>query len=189
MGTIVNAGSLKVGQKIIYQGKLCRVMRAQWVKPGKGGAYAQLTLRYALEGNKTDVRLRSDEKVERATVESVEMEYLYEDGSTLCFMDKSSYEQVFLDKEMVGESIDYLLPNSLVQVEYFDKKPIGLLLPRLVTLTVTETEPTLKTATVTGSPKPATLQTGLSVMVPQFVSVGDKIVVDTETGQYSEKAK
>ncbi|MBF0171273.1 MAG: elongation factor P [Nitrospinae bacterium] len=189
MAAYINAGSLKVGNNIIYNGKLCRVMTVDWVKPGKGGAYAQLKLRNVIEGNQTDVRLRSDEKVERAVLEQAEMEYLYEDPAGQCFMNTSSFEQVFLDKDLLGDAMDYLLPNTRVNVEYFNERPIGLELPRTVDLVVTETEPVMKTATITSSPKPARLETGKQIMVPQFIETGEKIRVDTVTGEYSERAK
>jgi elongation factor P len=189
MATIVNAGSLKVGNHIIYNNKLCRVMAADWVKPGKGGAYAQLKLRFVIEGNQTDVRLRSDEKVERAVLEQVEMEYLYEDPAGQCFMDTRSYEQIFLDDKLLGDAMEYMLPNTKVSVEYFNGKPIGIDLPRVVELIVTETEPVMKTATITSSPKPATLETGKQIMIPQFIETGEKIRVDTASGEYVERAK
>lgn len=189
MASYLNAGSLKVGHNIIYNGKLCRVMNVDWVKPGKGGAYAQLKLRYVIEGNQTDVRLRSDEKVERASLEQIEMEYLYEDPAGQCFMDTSSYEQVFLDKDLLGNAMEYLLPNTRVSVEYFNGKPIGVELPRSVELVITETEPVMKTATITSSPKPATLETGKQIMVPQFIETGEKIRIDTVSGEYIERVK
>ncbi len=189
MAAYINAGSVRVGNRIIYDKQLYRVMAVEHVKPGKGGAYAQMKLRNVIQGNQTDVRLRTEEKVERATLEQVKMEYLYEDPAGYCFMNSESYDQVFLSKNDLGDALDYLTSNTVAQVEYYDGKPIGVEIPRVVELEVTETEPTMKTATVTGSPKPATLETGKVINIPQFVNVGDKVRVDTAEGKYIERAK
>ncbi len=189
MAVRINAGSLKVGFHITYEGKLCRVMAMETVKPGKGGAFAQLKLRYVEQGNQTDVRLRTEEKVERAVLEQKEMEYLYEDTSGHCFMDSQTYEQEFLSPDVLGSALDYLLPNTKVSAEYYDGRLIGIELPRMVELTITDTAPVMKTATITSSPKPATLETGLVVSVPQFVESGEKIRVDTAEGKYVERVK
>ncbi|VAX22686.1 Translation elongation factor P, partial [hydrothermal vent metagenome] len=151
--------------------------------------YAQMKLRNVLQGTQTDTRMRTEEKIERAVLEQVEMEYLYDDPAGYCFMNTENYEQVFLNTELLGDAMDYLLPNTKVKVEYFDEKPIGVELPRVVELKITETEPIMKTATITSTPKPATLETGKVVAVPQFISVGEKIRVDTAEGKYLERAK
>ncbi|MBI4665461.1 MAG: elongation factor P [Nitrospinae bacterium] len=189
MAAVINAGSVRVGYLIIYDKQLWRVMATEHVKPGKGGAYAQLKLRNVLQGNQTEVRLRTEEKVERAALEQHEMEYLYEDPAGFCFMNTESYEQVFFSKDDLAGVLEYLLPNTRVQVEYYDGKAIGVTPPRMVELRVVETEPSLKTATITSTPKPAKLETGLIVQVPQFVEVGEKIRVDTTEGKYMERVK
>lgn len=189
MAAMINAGSLKVGNRIIHEKQLFRVMSIDWVKPGKGGAFAQLKLRNIIQGNQTDLRLRTEEKVERAVLEQIEMEYLYEDPAGHCFMNTESYEQVFLSAKLLENVMDYLLPNTKVKVEYHDDKPIGVEPPRLVELEVTETDPIMKTATVTSSPKPAKLETGMTIAVPQFIEVGEKIRVDTQEGKYVERVK
>lgn len=189
MATYINAGQIRVGYKIIYDNQLWRVMAVEHVKPGKGGAYAQLKLRNVIQGNQTETRLRTEEKVERAALEQMEMEYLYEDQAGFCFMNTSTYEQVFLSGDLMEGIKDYLLPNTKVMVEYYNGEPIGVELPRVVELTVTETEPVMKTATITSTPKPATLETGKVINVPQFISVGEKIRVDTVEGKYMERAK
>lgn len=189
MAAYINAGGIRVGFHIVYDKQLWRVMAADYVKPGKGGAYAQLKLRNVLLGNQTEVRLRNEEKVERATLEQVEMEYLYEDPAGHCFMNTETYEQVFLSGDILEGTIQYLLPNTKVQVEYYDGKPIGVEPPRVVELTVVETDPMMKTATITSSQKPAKLETGLTVNVPQFIDVGEKVRVDTIEGKYLERAK
>lgn len=189
MAVFINAGQIKVGHAIVYNKQLWRVMAVEHVKPGKGGAYAQMKLRNVLQGTQTDTRMRTEEKIERAVLEQVEMEYLYDDPAGYCFMNTENYEQVFLNTELLGDAMDYLLPNTKVKVEYFDEKPIGVELPRVVELKITETEPIMKTATITSTPKPATLETGKVVAVPQFISVGEKIRVDTAEGKYLERAK
>ncbi|MGK7345596.1 MAG: elongation factor P [Candidatus Nitrospinota bacterium M3_3B_026] len=189
MATYINAGQIRSGYKIILDGQLWRVMAVDHVKPGKGGAYAQLKLRNVIQGNQTETRLRTDEKVERAEMEQVEMEYLYEDQAGLCFMNTSTYEQVFLGGSLVEGVKEYLLSNTKVMVEYYNGEPIGVEPPRVVELAVTDTEPVMKTATITSTPKPATLETGVVINVPQFINVGDRVRVDTVEGKYMERAK
>lgn len=189
MASYINAGQIRIGHHIIYDKQLWRVMAVEHVKPGKGGAYAQVKMRNVLQGTQTDVRLRTEEKIERAALEQVEMEYLYEDPAGHCFMNTETYEQVFLNAETLGSVLDYLVANSKIRVEYYQGEPIGVELPRVVELTVTQTDPGLKTATVTSSSKPATLETGKVIMAPQFINIGDKIRVDTVEGKYLERAK
>lgn len=189
MAVFINAGQIKVGHSIVYDKQLWRVMAVEHVKPGKGGAYAQVKLRNVLQGNQTDTRLRTEEKIERAVLEQVEMEYLYEDPAGHCFMNTENYEQIFLSEKLLGDAMGYLLANTTIKVEYFNGNPIGVELPRVIELTITETEPVMKTATITSTPKPATLETGKVVAVPQFISVGEKIRVDTAEGKYLERAK
>jgi len=189
MAVYINAGQIRVNYKIIYDKQLWRVMAVEHVKPGKGGAYAQLKLRNVIQGNQTEVRMRTEEKVERAEMEQIEMEYLYEDPAGYCFMNTSTYEQVFLNAGFLEGVIDYLLPNTKVMVEYYKGEALGVEPPRVVELEVTETEPVMKTATLTSTPKPATLETGKVINVPQFINVGDRVRVDTAEGKYMERAK
>ncbi len=185
----MNAGQIRVGNTIIYDKQLWRVMTVDHVKPGKGGAYAQVKLRNIIQGNQTEARLRTEEKIERAALEQVEMEYLYDDPAGHCFMNTETYEQVFLSSDLLEGTLEYLTPNTKVKVEYHQDVPIGVEAPRVVELTITETEPMMKTATVTSSAKPATLETGKVIMVPQFISEGEKVRVDTAEGKYLERAK
>ena len=126
MAVYINAGQVRVGHIIKYNNNLWRVMTLETVKPGKGGAYAQLKLRNIIQGNQTDVRMRTEEKVERASLEQVEMEYLYEDPAGHCFMNTETYEQVFLSGDFLEGTIDYLTPNTKVKVEYYESDPIGI---------------------------------------------------------------
>ena len=147
----------------------------------------QVEMKDIESGTKTNQRFRTDEKVERAFVEGREMEYLYEDGSSYVFMDKETFEQLNLTAELLEGQVEYLLPNTVVLVNFHNERPIGVQLPPSVVLTITETEPTLKGATATGSFKPAKTETGLTVMVPPFVGEGEKIKVNTDSGEYIER--
>ncbi|MFW2330918.1 MAG: elongation factor P [Nitrospinota bacterium] len=189
MGAMISANQIKPGSKFVYQGKLCKALSTDWVKPGKGGAYAQVKVRFIIEKNQADIRLRSDEKLEKASINAIEMEYLYQEGGAYCFMNLKNYEQVFIDTELVSDSAKYLIPNCKVTVEYFKDLPIGVALSRTVELTIKMTDPPLKGATIASSPKPATLETGAVIMVPQFIENGEKIIVDTEQDSYIERAK
>jgi len=166
-----------------------KVMHTEVQKPGKGPSYLQAKLRNILQGNQTEIRFRSDERVERISLEQQNMEYLYEDPSGFCFMNTETYEQVTLPKEIVEEVIPYLLPNLKAQMEFLEGKPINILLPKVVDLKIVETEPALKGATVSGSGKPAKCETGLVTSVPNFIETGEVIRVDTESGKYLERAK
>ncbi len=139
-------------------------------------------------GSSYDVRFSSDDKVEKAVLETVEMEYLYADGDAHVFMNNETYEQIPMPAELLGKAMDYLLPNTTVKVVLHEENPVGLELPNSVKLKVVETEPGLKGATAAGSAKPATLETGLVVNVPQFVEVGETIEVDTRSGAYLTRA-
>jgi elongation factor P len=189
MAVYVNAGSVRVGYTLKYNNQLWRVMTFDTVKPGKGGSYAQLKLRNLIQGNQTEVRLRTEEKIERAVMEQLEMQYLYEDTAGHCFMNTKTYEQVFFPPSILEGTLDFLAANMTVTVEYHEGKPIGVDLPRVVELVVTETDPTLKTATVTSSFKPAILETGKVLSVPPFIEIGQKIKIDTIEGRYLERAK
>lgn len=189
MAGFIGGGQVRVGNIIKYNNNLWRVMSTEYVKPGKGGAYAQMKLRNIVQGNQTEVRMRTEEKVERVTLDQVEMEYLYEDSAGQCFMNTETYEQVFFSGAILEGVMEYIVPNTKMTVEYYEGKPLGVELPRVVELTVTETDPTMKTATITSSAKPATLETGKVLGVPQFINVGDKIRVDTTEGKYLERVK
>ncbi len=189
MATYVNGNSVRVGYVIKYNKALYRVMVADHVTPGKGKAFMQVKLRNIFDGTQTGIRFRSDEKIERAVMEQIEMEYLYNDSSGYCFMNTTNYEQIYLDENVLGESTKFFLPNIKVFVEFHEGKPLGVQLPEAVEMKITETEPGLKGATAAGSGKPATLETGLVVTVPQFVEVGEMVRVSTTSGEYLERVK
>jgi elongation factor P len=139
-------------------------------------------------GTKVNQRFRTDEKIERAYVEPREMQYLYQEGDAYVFMDKDSYEQLTLQAEQLEGQTGFLLPNTDVQINFHNDRPIGVQLPSSVVLTVVDTEPNIKGATATTSFKPATLETGITVQVPPFVEKGEKIKVNTDDGAYIERA-
>jgi len=184
----ISAFEARIGNLLEYQGKLWRVLKKQHVKPGKGGAFVQLEMKEISQGTKLNERFRSEDKVERAHVEAREMQYLYQDGDSHIFMDTSSYEQMGIPAEDLEEQIKYLLPNTNVIVTFHNESPIGLDLPANVVLEVTETDAAIKGQTASGSGKPATLETGLVVTVPTFIEAGNKIKVNTDTGDYVERA-
>ncbi|HBE93714.1 MAG TPA: elongation factor P [Gammaproteobacteria bacterium] len=184
----ISAFEMKVGNLMSINNKLWRVLKLQHVKPGKGGAFIQAEMKEISAGTKINERFRSDEKIEKAHVEPRQMQYLYAEGSDHVFMDLTNYEQIQIPDEDIAEQMGYLLPNMEVQINFHDDNPIGMELPANVILEVVETEGVVKGQTATGSGKPATLETGITVTVPQFVNAGEKIKVNTGTGDYVERA-
>jgi elongation factor P len=189
MGKYVNGNGVRPGYVIIYNKDLYRVMASEHRSPGKGRAFCQVKLRNLKNGTQTEVKFRADEQVERAVLEQAGMEYLYSDPSGYCFMNSETYEQIFIDDDIISDAKKYLLPNTKVKVEFHEDKPIGIELPEFVELAVEDTEPQMKGATASGSGKPATLETGLVVTVPQFVGIGEKVRVSTTSGEYLERVK
>jgi elongation factor P len=185
----VSAVEIRAGNLLEWDKRVWRVLKSYHVHVGgRGGAYMQVEMKDVETGTKTNNRFRTDEKVERAYVENREMEYLYNDGSSYVFMDKNTYEQLSLSADFLEGQSGYLLPNTEVKVNFYNDRPIGLDLPSSVVLTVVETEPNVKSATVTTTYKPAKMETGITVMVPPFVSEGEKIKVSTDSGEYMERA-
>ncbi|MCY3768742.1 MAG: elongation factor P [Gammaproteobacteria bacterium] len=184
----ISAFDARVGNLVEHRGKLWRVLKKNHVKPGKGGAFVQLEMKCIGDGTKLNERFRSEDKLEKAHVESKQMQYLYLDGQDYIFMDNETYEQRPLSAEDLAEQSPYLLPNTDVQINFYHDQPIGIELPTSVVLEVVDTEGVVKGQTASGSGKPAVLETGLKVMVPIFVNAGEKIKVNTDTGEYMERA-
>jgi len=180
----MQAVQLRKGMIIDLDGQLLRVHDFQHVTPGKGQAVVQTRLRNLRSGAMIDRRFRSQESVERVQLEYRTMEYLYQEGDSYVFMDAETYEQVHLSADSIQDALPYLIPNLSLEVDFYEGAPVGIEMPGTVDLEVVDTEPALKGATASGSGKPATLETGLVVGVPQFVNVGDKVRVDTSTGDY-----
>ncbi len=184
----LSAFEIRVGNLIEMDGSLWRVLQKSHVKPGKGGAFVQLEIKNIVAGTKRNDRFRSDDKLEKAHVEAKTMQYLYQDGDSYVFMDNDSYEQLELTQDDLGDQAGYLLEGIEVQINCYNDSPIGIELPDNVELKVIETEGVVKGQTAAGSGKPAVVETGIRVQVPTFVTEGDTIRVNTETGEYVERA-
>jgi len=163
---------------------LFRILDVHHLTPGNKRAHIQCRMRNIRSTALADYKFRAEEDVERATLDEREMQYLYNDGDNYYFMDTSTYEQIHITQEALGESKNYLVADSLIRVEFYDTEPVGIELPQTVDLIVKETVPGIKGATASAQVKPATLETGFVVQVPPFVNEGDKIRVNTETGEY-----
>jgi len=184
----INGNEIRVGNVIMHQDKLWVAVKTDHVKPGKGGAFAQVELKSIIGNTKLNERFRAAETVERVSLEQKDFQFLYEQGDMLVFMDMESYEQIELEKEFVGERAAFLQDGMTVTVEMYEETPLGVQLPQNVTLMVTETEPVVKGQTAANSFKPATLENGVKVMVPPFVGTDEKIVVNTEDVTYVRRA-
>lgn len=184
----ISAFEIRVGSLLEYQGKLWRVLKKNHVKPGKGGAFVQAELKDITGGTKLNERFRSVDTVEKAHVEPRQMQYLYSESDALVFMDNETFEQMHIPREDLEDQLGFLLPNTEVQVNFHNDIPIGIDLPANVVLEVVDTEGVVKGQTATSSGKPAELETGLKITVPPFVNVGDKVKVNTDSGEYVERA-
>lgn len=185
----VLATEIRAGDLIEWEKRVWRVLKSYHVHVGgRGGAFMQVEMKDIETGTKTNARIRTDDRIERTFVEPRAMQYLYHEGDNFVFMDKETFEQLSLSAEFLESQSEFLLANTDVQVNFHNNRPLGVQLPSAVVLTVTATEPGLKNATATGSFKPATTETGLAVMVPQFVAEGDKIKINTDSGEYIERA-
>jgi elongation factor P len=179
---------MKKGMLIKIGQDLFRVLELQHVTPGNLRGFVRVKFRNIRTGALADQKLRSEDFVERATLDEREMQYLYRDGEAFHFMDTTSYEQLHIDAEALGDNVNYLIPDALIKVEFYGAEPVGIELPPTVDLVVEDTAPGIKGATASNQIKPARLETGLVVNVPPFVNTGDKVRVSTETGEYLSRA-
>lgn len=186
---MIDATQIRKGMVIIMDGDLYRVMEMQLITPGRWKAMVQTKLRNLKTGNQTEHRFRSVETLEQAFLEEVEMEYLYKEGEHYVFMNLENYDQVYLTAEAIGDGAKYLLPNTVIKVEMYEGTPVGINIPSFMELKVVSTEPRLKGATQTALYKPAVLETGASIQVPEFVKEGDVIKIDTREDKYLERIK
>jgi elongation factor P len=184
----IQATRLKKGMLVKIGEDLFRVLELQHVTPGNLRGFVRVKFRNIRTGNLSDQKLRSEDSMERATLDEREMQYLYKDGDSFHFMDTSSFEQMHIDAEALGDSVNYLIPDAVIKVELYGSEPVGIELPQTVDLVVEDTAPGIKGATASNQIKPARLETGLVVNVPPFVNTGDKIRVNTETGEYLSRA-
>lgn len=176
------------GLKIEVDGAPYSIAEFQHVKPGKGGAFVRTKLKNLITGGVVDKTFRAGEKVEKPDLEEKKMQYLYAESNEYYFMDSDTYEQTFLTQEQLGETKGFLQENINVAILYYQGKPIGVELPIFVELTVIKTEPGVRGDTASGGGKPAILETGTTIQVPLFVNEGDKVKIDTRTGEYIERA-
>jgi len=186
---MIQATQLKRGMCIKHDNQLWRIVEAQHKTPGNLRGLVQAKIKNLKSGSISDHRFRSVDMVERAILDDAEMEYLYQEGDMYHFMNNETYEQVGLSDEVLGDAVNYLIPNIKLKIEMYEGRPVGIELPLTVEMTVTETEPAIKGATVSNQNKPAKMETGLIVAVPPFIAEGDIIRVDTATGSYIERAK
>tara|TARA_Y100001935_G_C17180924_1_gene445090 strand:+ start:193 stop:753 length:561 start_codon:yes stop_codon:yes gene_type:complete len=183
----LNANEIRVGMLIEYKNDLWEVLKIQHVKPGKGGAFNQIEMKSINNGTKLNERFRSSETVEKATVEEEKFSFIYKDKDEFVFMNSRSYEQVSIGKNVIGEKEKMLSENLEVVISFYDEKPIQIELPNQIVSEVRETETAIKGQTVSSSYKPAILDNELKIQVPQFINIGDKIIIDTRTLEYLKK--
>lgn len=184
----INGNEIRPGNVISHKGGLWVAVKIQAVKPGKGGAFAQVELKNLIDNTKLNERFRASETVEKVRLEQHDYQFLYAEGDMLVFMNLESYEQIEIPKDFIGERAQFLQDGMQVVVESHEEKPIGVSLPDQVTLEITEAEPVVKGQTAASSYKPAILENGVRVMVPPFVSTGEKIIVDTNELTYIRRA-
>jgi len=185
----ISATQIRRGMVIVFEGQPCKVVEFRHHTPGNLRAMIQTKLRNILTGSSFEHRFRSVDTIERASLEQHEMEYLYSDGSHHHLMNTESFEQVALSDDEMGDSAQWLAPGIKIQVEFYQGAPIGVELPPSLELTVTQTEPTMKGATVSNVNKPATMENGVTIQVPPFINQGDRLRVDPIEGRYIERVK
>ncbi|MFN2375711.1 MAG: elongation factor P [Candidatus Binatia bacterium] len=185
----MNASEIRKGIVLNYNGAPHRVLDFQHRTPGNLRAFVQARIRNLLTGLATEVRFSSTESVERVTLEQHQMQYLYKEGEDYHFMNTETYEQITLTAEDLGDNVYYLVDGIEIEVETYEGKPIGIKPPAIIELTVVETQPEMRGATASNSPKPAKLETGLMVTVPPFVKEGERVRVDTASGAYIERVR
>ena len=183
----INAGEIRVGMLLEYKNDLWQVLKTQHVKPGKGGAFAQVEMKSVGKNTKLNERFRSSENVEKASLEEINFNYLYSDENNYFFMDPKTFEQIEVKKNIIGEKGKLLKENLEVSISFYNDNAISVELPNQVNCTIATTDAALKGQTVSSSYKPATLENGIKIQVPPFIEVGDEIILDTRTLEYIKK--
>ena len=183
----INAGEIRVGMLLEYKNDLWQVLKTQHVKPGKGGAFAQVEMKSVSKNTKLNERFRSSETVEKASLEEISFNYLYEDDNNYYFMEPKSFEQIEIKKDKVGDKGKLLTENLKVIVSFYNEMPISVDLPTQVTCKIESTDVALKGQTVSSSYKPAILNNGLNIQVPPFIESGDEVIIDTRNLEYLKK--
>jgi elongation factor P len=185
---MIAATQIRRGMVLKLDNELYSVMTVQHITPGNWRGMVQTKMRNLRSGKQTERRFRSEESVDRISLDSHELEYLYNEGSDYHFMNMENYDQITLSAEALGDNVYYLIPNIKVQAQFYEAQPISIEMPSTVDLLVTETEPSVRSATATNVTKAAKLETGLIVQVPQFVNTGERIRIDTTEGKYMQRA-
>ena len=183
----INAGEIRVGMLIEYKNDLWQVLKTQHVKPGKGGAFAQVEMKSVNKNTKLNERFRSNETVEKASVEEMNLNYLYNDENNYFFIDPKTFEQIEIKKDIIGEKSKLLSENLGVSINFYNEIPISINLPNQVSCKIETTDVALKGQTVSSSYKPATLNNGLIIQVPPFIEAGDEVIIDTRNLEYIKK--
>ena len=183
----INAGEIRVGMLLEHKSDLWLVLKTQHVKPGKGGAFAQVEMKSVGKNTKLNERFRSSETVEKASLEETDFNYLYEDENNYIFMNPKTFDQIEIKKDIVGEKGKLMTENLEVSVSFYNDSPISVELPNQVNCKIETTDVALKGQTVSSSYKPATLDNGLNIQVPQFIESGDEVIIDTRTLEYLKK--
>ena len=183
----INAGEIRVGMLLEYKNDLWQVLKTQHVKPGKGGAFAQVEMKSVNKNTKLNERFRSSENVEKASLDEIKHNYLYEDESNYIFMDPKTFDQIEINKEIVGEKGKLLTENIEVNISIYNDTPVSIELPNQIKCKISSTDAALKGQTVSSSYKPAVLSNGVKIQVPPFIEVGDEIIIDTRTIEYIKK--
>ena len=183
----INASEIRVGMLLEYKDDLWQVLKTQHVKPGKGGAFAQVEMKSVNKNTKLNERFRSSETVEKASLEETKYNFLYEDENNYFFMEPNSFEQIEIKKDTIGEKGKMLTENLEVSINFYNESPISVDLPKQVTCKIKTTDAALKGQTVSSSYKPATLNNGLNIQVPPFIETGDEVIIDTRNLEYVKK--
>lgn len=185
----MKATQLRPGMVIQHQGELFAVFSVEHRTPGNKRGAMQTRMRNLRTGSIIDYKFRAEDSINRAILEEIDFEFLYGDAEGYHFMNLENFEQIALGRDILGDAIEYLTPNLGVKLEFFENKPLGVELPDTVELAVVETEPALQKATASSVMKPAKLETGLTIQVPPFINIGDKVRVDTSEGRYVQRAQ
>ncbi len=183
------ATQIRRGMVLVFEGEPCRVVEFRHHTPGNLRAMVQAKLKNLRTGSNFEHRFRAADSIERAAMETHDLEFLYQGGDTYHFMNTENYDQLEMDEEMLGDNAQWMQPGMKIQAEYYDGRPIGIQLPQYLVLEIVETSPVMRSATKTASSKPAKLENGVTVNVPEFIGTGEKVRVNPATGEYMERAK
>jgi elongation factor P len=183
------ATQIRRGMVLVFEGEPCRVIEFRHHTPGNLRAMVQAKLKNLRTGNSFEHRFRAADSIEKASMETHDLEFLYQGGDTYHFMNTENYDQLEMDDEMLGDYAQWMQPGMKIQAEYYDGRPIGIQLPNALVLEIVDTAPVMRSATKTASTKPAKLENGVTVNVPEFISTGEKVRVNPQTGEYLDRAK